>query len=56
MPREEENLHALQHPLLELPLDLLARVVLGRLAVETEKSTKVELRLLEELDLADVDL
>lgn len=35
---------------------LLARVVLVRLAVESEKSTKVELGLLEELELADVDL
>ena len=35
---------------------LLARVVLARLAVKTEESTQVELGLLEQLDLADVNL
>lgn len=35
---------------------LLTSVVLVRLAVQTEESTKVELGLLEELELAHVDL
>ena len=35
---------------------LLARVVLARLAVETEEGAQVELGGLEELNLADVDL
>jgi hypothetical protein len=46
----------LQHLLLELPLNLLAGLVRSRLAVETEKSTEVELGCLEEFDLADVYL
>lgn len=50
------NLDALQHRLLELPLDLLALVVGVGLAMEGEEGTEIELRLLEDLDLADVDL
>lgn len=49
-------LDLIEDSLLELTLDLLARVVLARLAVETKESTKVELGCLEELDLSDVDL
>ena len=49
-------LNLLKDSLLELTLNLLARVVLARLAVETKESTKVELGCLEELDLSDVDL
>ena len=49
-------LDLIEDSLLELTLDLLARVVLARLAVETKEGTKVELGCLEELDLSDVDL
>lgn len=49
-------LHLFQDTLLELPLHLLARLVRGRLAVEGEQAAQVELRLLQQLDLADVDL
>ena len=49
-------LNLIKDSLLELTLNLLARVVLARLAVETEEGTKVELGCLEELDLSDVDL
>lgn len=49
-------LYLLKDSLLELTLNLLARVVLARLAVETKEGTKVELGCLEELDLSDVDL
>lgn len=42
--------------LLELPLDLLARVILCALAVQAEQSTQVELWCLEHLDLPDVDV
>jgi hypothetical protein len=51
-----DHLYLVQDSLLELTLDLLARVVLVGLTVETEKSTEVELGRLEELDLAHVDL
>ena len=50
------NLHGLQNGLLELAINLLAGIILGRLSVEGEEGTKIELGLLEELDLADVDL
>ena len=53
---ERTNLHLLEDGLLEFPLHLLAGIVLGRLAVKGEESTKIELGLLEELDLADVHL
>lgn len=42
--------------ILELPLNLLARVVRRRLAVECHQSTEVELGGLQQLNLADVDL
>lgn len=50
------RLHRLKNGLLELTLDLLARLVGGGLAVEREQVAEVELRGLQELDLADVDL
>ena len=37
-------------------LNLLARIVLRRLAVKGEQGTKVELGLLEQLNLADMNL
>jgi hypothetical protein len=49
-------LNLIKDSLLELTLNLLARVVLARLAVETEEGTKVELGCLEELDLSDVNV
>ena len=49
-------LDLLQDGLLELPLNLLTRLVSSRLAVQTEESTEVELGCLEKLDLADVYL
>lgn len=55
-PGFENNLHVLQNGLLELAVNLLTSIVLGRLSVEGEEGTEVELGLLEELDLADVDL
>jgi len=48
--------YLLQHTLLELALHLLTLLVRGRLAVESHEGAEVELGLLEELDLADVDL
>lgn len=51
------TLHALKRSgLLEFPLDLVAGIVGVGLAVEGKEGTEVELRLLEELDLANVDL
>jgi hypothetical protein len=50
------RLYLVKDGLLELTLDLLTRVVLAGLAVETEESTKIELGRFEELDLAHVDL
>ena len=49
-------LYALKNGLLELALDLVALLVGGGLAVESHEGAEVELGLLEELDLADVDL
>ena len=49
-------LHLLQDTLLELTLHLLALLIRGRLAVEGEQSTELELGLLQQLNLADVDL
>jgi hypothetical protein len=49
-------LNLLKNNLLELPLDLLALVIRTRLAVESHQSSEVELGLLQQLDLADVDL
>ena len=48
--------NTLQHGLLELPLHLLALLIGIRLAMQVEKSTKIELGCFEELDLSDVDL
>lgn len=48
--------YLLQDTLLELPLDPLALLVRGRLAVERHEGAEVELGRLEELHLADVDL
>jgi hypothetical protein len=39
-----EPLHILENSLLELPLDLLSRLVRCRLSVETEEGTQVEFR------------
>lgn len=50
------HLNGLQNGLLELPLDLLALVISGRLAVEGQEGAQVELGLLEQLNLANVDL
>ena len=50
------TLHLLQNTLLELPLNLLALLVGGGLAVESHQGAEVELGLLEQLDLADVNL
>lgn len=49
-------LHLLKDALLELPLNLLAVLVGGGLAVQRHQGTKVELGLLEQLNLADVHL
>ena len=49
-------LYLLEDRLLELALNLLTLLVRARLAVESHQGAKVELGLLEELDLADVDL
>jgi hypothetical protein len=49
-----KTLNLLKDGLLELTLNLLARVILAWLAVETEEGTKVELGCLEELDLSYV--
>lgn len=51
-----QHLHLLKNTLLELPLNLLALLVRGRLAVESHQGAEVELGLLEQLDLADVNL
>lgn len=49
-------LNLLKDALLELTLHLLALLVRGRLAVEGEQAAKVELGLLQQLNLADVNL
>ena len=49
-------LHLFEYPLLEFPLYLLALLVCAGLAVEVHEGTEVELGLLQELDLADVNL
>lgn len=49
-------LYLLEDTLLELPLNLLAVLVGGRLAVQRHQGTKVELGLLEQLNLADMHL
>jgi hypothetical protein len=50
------RLNALKDLLLEFPLNLVALVIGGRLAVKVQESAEVELGGLQELDLADVDL
>jgi len=50
------HLHALQHLLLELPLNLLSGLIDAALSVEGEEGTEIELRSLEKLDFADVNL
>lgn len=52
----EIPLNRLKDGVLELALNLLALVISGRLAVKGEESTEVELRRLQELDLANVNL
>ena len=49
-------LYLLKNALLELTLHLLALLVRGRLAVESQESAEIELGSLQQLDLADVDL
>lgn len=56
VPHSINLLYGLEDLLTELPLNLLASIVGTGLAVESHESTEVELGLLEELDLADVDL
>lgn len=51
-----DPLHLLKDTLLELTLNLLALLVRGRLAVESQEGAQVELGLLQQLDLADVNL
>lgn len=41
---------------LELPLNFLALVISRRFSVQVQKRTEIELRGLEKLDLADMDL
>lgn len=55
-PSSQCLLNLLKNTLLELPLNLLALVVRTRLAVESHQGSEVELGLLQQLDLADVDL
>jgi len=55
-PHSVNPLYRLKDLLLELALNLLASIIGARLSVEGHKGAKVELGLLEELDLADVDL
>jgi len=49
-------LHIFQNLLLELPLDLLTRLVSSRLAMKSKQSTKIKLGCLEQLDFADIDV
>lgn len=49
-------LYLLKNALLELTLHLLALLVRGRLAVESQETAEIELGSLQQLDLADVDL
>lgn len=49
-------LNLLKNNILELPLDLLTLVIRTRFAVESHQGSEVELGLLQQLDLADVDL
>lgn len=54
--QNEIPLNSFEDRVLELPLNLLALVISGRLAVEGQESTQVELGGLQELDLANVNL
>lgn len=56
LPKIQHRLDLVQDNLLELPLNLLALVVRPRLAMECHQGTQVEPRLLQQLDLADVNL
>lgn len=56
VPNDNNPLYRLENLLTELPVNLLALLVRARLAVKRHQGTKVELGLLEKLDLADVDL
>lgn len=49
-------LHLFQDTLLELPLHLLTLLIRARLAVKGKQSAEVELGLLQQLNLADVNL
>ena len=52
----QRPLYLVQDLLLELPLDLLTRLIGVRLAVEVQEGAEVELGCLQQLDFADVDL
>ena len=52
----KKPLNSLKNLVLELPLNLLALVISGGLAVESQQSTQIKLGGLEKLNLADVDL
>lgn len=54
--RSPHQSDVLKNLFLELPLNLLALVISRRFPVEVQQGTKIKLRGLEELDLADVDL
>lgn len=56
VPHSINPLYGLKDRLAELPLNLLASIIGTGLAVESHQGTEIELGLLEELDLADVDL
>ena len=51
-----EHLDTLKNLLLELPLNFLALVVSRRFSMQVQQRTKIKLRRLEQLDLADMDL
>lgn len=53
---KERRLYALQHRLLELPLNLLPALIGSRLAVQAKKGAEIEFGLLEKLDFADMNL
>lgn len=55
-PQYIDPSYLIQDLLLELPLNLLSRLICVGFAVEVKKSTKIELRCLQELNFADVDL
>jgi hypothetical protein len=55
-PVTTNPLYRLEDSLAELTLHLLALLIGSSLAVQSHQRTQIELRLLQELDLADVDL